>query len=95
MCLPKERLLQVMAELPDPVPITGRAGTAVLFDCNLMHGSGHNLSRHPRWHVYFVYNRCANHPNDVPNPRPVWVRGQDWQPIDAVADDAILNAEKY
>jgi len=80
-CVPKQRLLEVMSELPEPVPVTGRAGTAVLFDCNLMHASGHNLSRHPRWHVYYVYNRCGNRPQDVPKPRPAWARGQDWQPI--------------
>ena len=91
--VPKERLLEVMANAPEPVPIVGKAGTAVLFDCNLMHASGHNLSRQPRWHIYYVYNRCANRPQDVPSPRPAWVRGQDWQPIIPCSDDAILNAE--
>jgi len=74
----------------EPVPITGKPGTAVFFDCNLLHASGHNLSAHDRWQAYFCYNTVANRPKDVENPRPDWVRSQNWKPLEVVSDDAIL-----
>jgi ectoine hydroxylase len=39
---------------------TGPAGTAVLFDCNTMHGSNSNISPYPRRNVFFVYNSVEN-----------------------------------
>ena len=41
---PVERIKAVLAASPDPVPITGTAGTAAIFHCNTLHASGHNLS---------------------------------------------------
>ena len=64
-------------------------GSLVVFDCNLLHASGHNLSAQDRWQAYFCYNTVANRPVDVENPRPDWVRSRNWTPLDLVADDAI------
>lgn len=73
----------------EPVAITGKAGSLTVFDCNLMHASGHNLSANDRWQAYFCYNRCANRPMDVEKPRPDWVRSRNWRALEQVANDAI------
>jgi ectoine hydroxylase len=89
--VPKAQLLSIMERNPDPVPITGKAGTVVFFHPNLLHASGHNLSRHDRWAVYVVYNPVVNRPTAVPNPRPDYVRSTNFAPL-AVGPDDILAA---
>ncbi len=81
-----------MAESPPPVAVDGRAGTCAIFHCNLMHASGHNLSHCDRWQAYFCFNTCANRPQDVPNPRPDYVRSRNWQPMEPMPDAALLAA---
>jgi ectoine hydroxylase len=82
-----------MMRSPEPVPITGEPGTVVFFHPNLLHASGHNLSRHDRWAIYVVYNQVANRPVDVPNPRPDYVRSTNFAPLKLGADD-ILAADR-
>jgi ectoine hydroxylase len=51
----------------------GPAGTVLLFDCNLLHGSGGNVTPMPRHHLFFVYNAVSNRVVDPPSaarPRP-------------------------
>ncbi len=86
----KPELLAIMRRSPEPVPIMGPPGTVVLFHCNILHGSGHNLSRHDRWAVYLVYNRVANRPNKVPSPRPDYVRSTNWAPLPLGTDDIFV-----
>lgn len=81
-----------LKQFPDPVPITGKAGTAAIFHCNLLHASGHNLSADDRWQAYFCFNRCSNRPADVANPRPDYVRSRNWTPMTIEAEDGILAA---
>ena len=88
--VPKQTMLDAMGQCPAPVAITGPPGTAALFHCNLFHGSGHNLSANARWHTYVAFNTVENHAREVEKPRPEWVRGTDFTPLVAVADDAIL-----
>jgi ectoine hydroxylase len=38
----------------------GTAGSVVLFDCNVLHGSSGNLSPYPRHNVFLVYNSVEN-----------------------------------
>lgn len=40
--------------------ITASAGSVLLFDCNLMHGSAGNLSPWPRHNLFFVLNSWEN-----------------------------------
>lgn len=42
--------------------VTGPAGTVVIFDCNLLHGSPENISPQPRSNLFFVYNSVHNRP---------------------------------
>ena len=44
----------MIARCADPVPLTGKSGTAAVFHCNILHASGHNLSVEDRWHAYFT-----------------------------------------
>ena len=86
---PKD-MKKLIAEHGEPVPIVGKPGSLVVFDCNLLHASGHNLSAQDRWQAYFCYNTVANRPKDVENPRPDWVRSRNWKPLQIVPDDAIV-----
>lgn len=38
----------------------GKPGSALMFDCNTMHGSGGNLSPTPRTNLFVVYNSVEN-----------------------------------
>src|SRR5436853_7703341 len=79
--VPKEELVYVLKKSPAPVPITGPAGTALLFHCNLLHASGHNLSPEDRWHIYISFNACANAPQFGPETRPDWVVSRNTAPL--------------
>lgn len=52
---------------------TGPAGTLVLFDCNVMHGSNGNITPNPRSNAFFVFNAVSNRlaaPFAALKPRP-------------------------
>ena len=83
---------EFMSQHAEPVAITGGPGTAAIFHCNLLHASGHNLSAEDRWQIFFCFNQCKNHPTDVENPRPEYVRSQNWEPLKVAAEDGILTA---
>jgi ectoine hydroxylase len=91
--VPKAELLSIMQRSPEPVPIIGPPGSVVFFHCNILHASGHNLSQHDRWATYYVYNRTANRPGDVPNPRPDYVRSTNWAPLPLGSDDILAPAQ--
>lgn len=59
---------------------TGNAGSLLIFDCNLMHGSNSNISPYPRSNVFFVYNSIENKLTtpfcDKP-PRPEFLAARD------------------
>jgi ectoine hydroxylase len=90
--VPPMRIKEMMASCPPPVAVTGKAGLAAIFHCNLMHASGHNLSALDRWQAYFCYNTVANRPHDVETPRPDYVRSRNWTPLALVPDDALRAA---
>ncbi len=90
--IPKERMIEVMRNSPPPVAVTGRAGTAALFHCNVLHASGHNLSAEDRWHIYVSCNAVANRPVLGPNPRPDWVVSRNWQPLPIEDDEGVTKA---
>ena len=61
--------------------ITAEPGDAFFFHCNLIHGSGHNMSPLPR-NVYIIaYNHIDNRPAGVENPRPDWVVSRDFDVV--------------
>ena len=77
----------------DPVAITGKPGTVAIFDCNTLHASGHNLSAKDRWQIYLCYNRCTNHPIDIDDPRPDYVRSTNWEPMTFLNDNSIVTQD--
>lgn len=92
MQMPRQRMLEILRTSPTPVPITGRAGSAVLFHCNTLHASGHNLSGEDRWHIYISCNTVANKPQIGPDSRPDWAVSRNWKPLQMESDDAVLKA---
>lgn len=68
--------LQILAEQGGIRSITGKAGSVIFFDSNLMHGSNGNITPYPRSNVFMVYNSLENTLN-APKyglaPRPEFV----------------------
>jgi ectoine hydroxylase len=63
---------------------TGPAGSALMFDANLMHGSGNNITPFPRSHIYLVFNSAENvlvDPFGGTSPRPIHVADRDFTPL--------------
>ena len=51
----------------------GPAGSMLLFECNVLHGSNANMSPYPRSNVFFVFNSVENRlqqPFAARKPRP-------------------------
>lgn len=60
----------------------GRAGTVILFDCNVLHGSNGNITPFPRSNAFFVYNAWSNRvgaPYAAKAPRPAFLSSRDPQ----------------
>jgi ectoine hydroxylase len=72
----RERLTEDMIQ-----HVTGEAGDALFFHCNLLHASGHNLSPLPRKTYIIAYNAVTNRPRAVENPRPDWVVSRRFEPV--------------
>jgi ectoine hydroxylase len=54
----------------------GKAGSLILFDCNIMHGSNSNITPLPRSNVFLVYNSTENRlaaPFSGQAPRPEYI----------------------
>ncbi|WP_127575430.1 ectoine hydroxylase [Paenibacillus barengoltzii] len=54
----------------------GPAGSILLFDCNIMHGSNSNITPYPRSNIFMVYNSVENkvvQPYSGQNPRPEFI----------------------
>ncbi|MEU2037134.1 ectoine hydroxylase [Nocardia niwae] len=63
---------------------TGRAGSALLFDSNLMHGSSNNITPFPRSNIFVVFNSVHNtlvEPFAAPAPRPAYIGSRDFTPL--------------
>src|SRR3546814_16486890 len=86
-------MIEIIEEFGDPVPIVGQEGTMVLFHPNIVHCSGHNMSRHSRWHVFIGYNQVKNHPETVPNPRPDWAVSRDYRPVEKGTERDLVQLE--
>lgn len=78
--VPSRDAVHALADKHGLVGPTGPAGTVVLFDCNLLHGSNGNVTPAPRHHLFFVYNAMENRVVDPPSgrrPRPTHVATRD------------------
>ncbi|MDB1088458.1 ectoine hydroxylase [Streptomyces sp. ACA25] len=81
---PSDEQLTKMAEAHSIRLFTGKAGSAVWFDCNAMHGSGDNITPHPRSNVFIVFNSVENtavEPFAAPVRRPDFIGARDFTPV--------------
>jgi ectoine hydroxylase len=65
---------------------TAPAGSLLLFECNLVHGSNGNITPHPRNNVFLVYNSVENalvEPFSGQAPRPEHIASRDFTPLEA------------
>ncbi|MEV0032018.1 ectoine hydroxylase [Nocardia sp. NPDC050793] len=63
---------------------TGRAGSALLFDSNIMHGSSNNITPFPRSNIFLVFNSVENtleEPFAAPGRRPTYIGSRDFTPV--------------
>ncbi|UYQ63036.1 ectoine hydroxylase [Streptomyces peucetius] len=70
---PGEEHLTRMADQHGIRQIAGPAGSAVMFDSNLLHGSNGNITPFARSNIFIVYNSVENlleEPFAAPRPRP-------------------------
>lgn len=73
---PSKEQLKVISDHCEISSTKARAGSVLLFDCNLIHGSGGNLSPFPRSNLFFVYNAISNkvrEPFAADKPRPEFI----------------------
>lgn len=71
----QESLTKLAKQSRIDMPI-GKAGSVLLFDCNVMHGSSANISPFPRSNAFFVYNSVENklqEPFSSNKPRPQYI----------------------
>lgn len=74
--VPPAHLLEELAREGGVESPTGPAGSAVLFDCNLMHGSNGNITPYPRTNLFVVFNAVENAleaPFSGGRPRPDFI----------------------
>ncbi|HEY0454274.1 ectoine hydroxylase [Actinophytocola sp.] len=82
--LPSAEHLTSLASAYGIEQFTAPAGTAVMFDANLMHGSGNNITPFPRAHIFLVFNSVENAlgtPFSGGTPRPSYVASRDFTPL--------------
>jgi L-proline 4-hydroxylase len=72
----------------------GAAGFVLLFDGNLFHASGSNLSPNDRISIFITYNSVLNTLADVERPRPTFIASRDFTPVVAAPDDTLLAARR-
>ncbi len=74
---------------------TGRAGSVLIFDCNVLHGSNANMTPWPRSNVFFVYNSVHNTltaPYSGQQPRPKFIANRHFEPVPVPAETEPVGA---
>lgn len=86
--VPDQESLRALVELGGIEIVTGDPGSAVLFDCNAMHGSAGNITPYPRSNIFVVYNSVENsllEPFAAPSQRPSFIASRDFTPAGQAA----------
>ena len=71
--LPSEEFVTSLANKHGIKYYTGSAGSVLMFDCNLIHGSHSNISPWGRTNLFVIFNSVENlvgEPFYAPGPRP-------------------------
>lgn len=82
--VPDEDSLAELVHEHGIVAPTGKPGTVIVFDCNMMHGSNGNITPLPRANAFIVYNAVSNplvEPFGAPARRPEFVATRTIDPI--------------
>jgi ectoine hydroxylase len=82
--VPDEDSLRELAEGSEIKQMVGPAGSVIFFDCNIMHGSGGNITPFPRSNVFLVYNSVENAldaPYAANEPRPSFIAAREVDPV--------------
>lgn len=74
------------------LPVDGPAGTVAFFHCNVIHGSGHNMSHRDRRQEYIIFNRVSNKPAPEDRIRGDYLSSENQAPIPFGPEDGILSA---
>lgn len=80
----REALAALVEEAGSITTVTGDAGSAVMFDCNCMHGSAGNITPYQRLNIFLVYNSVDNtlvEPFAAPAPRPNFIANREFTPV--------------
>lgn len=86
---PDKEILEKMVQEGGIVTAKGNAGSAIFFDCNIMHGSNGNITPYPRSNAFFVYNSVKNMLTDPfcgLSPRPDYIASRDFTPLQPVTN---------
>jgi ectoine hydroxylase len=83
-----EPMLAKLTQDRDVFPIKGKSGSVFLFDPQLVHGSGANMSPNDRRMIIITYNRADNIPDPVANPRPEFLAARDCTPLELLTSEA-------
>jgi ectoine hydroxylase len=86
--VPDNDSLAELAHRHGIVAPTGKPGTVVVFDCNVMHGSNGNITPFPRSNAFFVFNAVSNRltaPFAAAKPRPDFIAAREVEPIEPVS----------
>jgi len=70
--------------------IKAPAGSVLFFDSNLVHASPCNISPFARSIAIITYNSVENIPFPVENPRPEFLVGRDYRPVEPLAEESLL-----
>jgi ectoine hydroxylase-related dioxygenase (phytanoyl-CoA dioxygenase family) len=63
-------------------------GSVIFFAANLAHASMPNVTPYPRRVVLITYNRIDNTPTDVLQPRPEYIAGKSFLPLQQIGEFA-------
>jgi ectoine hydroxylase len=88
--VPSDDALRELVDEGGIAVITGGPGSAVMFDCNAMHGSNGNITPLDRCNVFLVYNSVDNRlvePFAAPAPRPTFIAARDVEPVGRTVGD--------
>lgn len=90
--VPSDEQLEYLVQGSGIAVPKGPAGSVVLFDCNMMHGSNGNITPYPRSNAFFVYNSVENalsQPFAADEPRPWFLGAREpevLEPVDFRSD---------
>ena len=82
--VPSREAMQMLVQRGGIVAPKGPPGSALFFECNLMHGSAGNLSPYSRTNLFVVYNSVKNavvDPFGNRPPRPQFLAERDIVPV--------------